>query len=115
MKKVKYTPDAADKLRDINRRILMVYGRDKAKTIVGKITNKIKALTQHENMGPAVEDVLGVESNYRYIYVYRNYIFYAIEEDCIRIINIYNEKEDFMWRLFGVDTTSQDTIDYWDE
>ena len=33
----------------------------------------------------------------------------------IRIINLYHEKEDFMWQLFGIDTTPQDTIDYWDE
>ena len=27
----------------------------------------------------------------------------------------YHEKEDFMWQLFGIDTTPQDTIDYRDE
>ena len=31
----------------------------------------------------------------------------------IRIINIYHEREDFMWLLFGIDTTPQETIDYW--
>ncbi|MBQ9927466.1 MAG: hypothetical protein IJO65_05770 [Lachnospiraceae bacterium] len=25
------------------------------------------------------------------------------------------KKEDFMWQLFGIDTTPQDTIDYWDK
>ena len=25
------------------------------------------------------------------------------------------EEEDFMWQLFGIDTTPQDTIDYWNE
>ena len=38
-----------------------------------------------------------------------------IEDKCIRIINLYHEKEDFMWHLFGVDTTPQETIDYWNE
>ena len=27
----------------------------------------------------------------------------------------YNEKEDFMWLLFGIDTTPQETLDYWGE
>ena len=49
------------------------------------------------------------------IYVSKNYVFYRIEEKYIRIINLYYEKEDFMWQLFGVDTTSQETIDYWNE
>ena len=40
---------------------------------------------------------------------------FIIQGDFIRVINIYNEKEDFMWLLFGVDTTPQETIDYWGE
>ena len=53
-----------------------------------------------------------VTSDYRYIFVSKNYMFYRIEDDCIKIINIYNEKEDFMWLLFGIDTTPQETIEY---
>lgn len=29
------------------------------------------------------------------------------------ILEIFNEKEDFMRQMFGVVTTSQETIDYW--
>ena len=43
------------------------------------------------------------------------YVLYDIENDAIRVINVYNEKEDFMWLLFGVDITPQETIDYWGE
>ena len=40
---------------------------------------------------------------------------YRIEDKYIRIINLYHEKQDFMWQLFGIDTTPQDMMDYWDE
>lgn len=30
-------------------------------------------------------------------------------------VNIYHEKEDFMWQLFRIDTTPQETIAYWKE
>ena len=50
-----------------------------------------------------------VVSDYRYIFVSGNYVFYRIEDKYIRIINLYHEKEDFMWQLFGIDTTPQDT------
>ena len=50
MKSIKYTPDAADKLRDIKREVSKQY-----------------------------------------------------------------EKEDFMWQLFGIETTPQETIEYWEE
>ena len=115
LKQIKYTPDAADKLRDINRSILLQYGEGTAKTVIGSITSAIRGLADYEQRGPSVEKIFGVPSEYRYLLVARNYIFYRIESDCIRIINIYNEKENFMWLLFGVDTTSQETIDYWEE
>ena len=115
MKQIKYAPDAADKLRAINRDILLQYGSQKSKIIMGKITGAIRGLADDEEMGPSVESMFGVSCDYRYLYVARNYVFYKAEDDCIRIINIYHEREDFMWLLFGIDTTPQETSDYWGE
>ena len=115
MKKIKYTPDAADKLRAIKCNISAKYGSKKANEIVSEITSSIRGLIENEKKGPSVEGMFGVPSDYRYLYVSKNYVFYDLEDEHIRIINIYNEKEDFMWLLFGVDTTSQETIDYWNE
>ncbi len=115
MKQIKYTPDAADKLRAINKSISTIYGKEKAKEVVGSITNSIRGLEENENIGVSVEKLFDIATNYRYIFVARNYVFYNVEDECIRIINIYNEKEDFMWQLFGIKTTSQETLDYWGE
>lgn len=115
MKKIKYTPDASDRLREINRSILSQYGSKKAKEILGTITGAIRDLGINEYKGPSVESMFDIPSDYRYLYVLKNYIFYRIDDDCIRIINIYNEKEDFMWLLFGIDTTPPETNDYWNE
>lgn len=115
MKQIKYTPDAAEKLRAINRAILNQYGSNKAKEIVSRITDAIRGIAENERKGPSVEKMFGVSSGYRYIFILKNYVFYSIESDCIRIINIYNEKEDFMRLLFGVNTTPKETIDYWEE
>lgn len=115
MKQIKYSPDAADKLRAINRGILLQYGSQKAKAIIGRITGTIRGLKDNEEIGPSVEEMLSVPCNYRYLFVAKNYVFYRVEEDCIRIINIYHERGDFMWLLFGIDTTPQETNDYWGE
>ena len=115
MKKIKYTPDVADKLRALKKAISQEYGSDKAKEIVKNITDAIRGLYDCEEKGPKVSKMFEVVSDYRYIFVSKNYVFYRIEEKYIRIINLYHEKEDFMWKLFGVDTTPQETIDYWNE
>lgn len=115
MKKIKYTPDAADKLRALKMAISQEYGSDSAKKIIKSITDAIRGLCDYEEKGPEVSKMFDVASDYRYIIVSKNYVFYRIEEKYIRIINLYHEKEDFMWQLFGVDTTPQETIDYWNE
>lgn len=113
MKKIKYSPDAADKIREINQGISEQYGTENAKKIVKGIIDAINDLSIFEMKGPALSDLFGIDTDYRYLYVKKNYIFYRIDDECIRIINIYNEKEDFIWKLFGIETTSQETIDYW--
>ncbi len=114
MKKIKYTPDAAEKLRNINKSIFEKYGSTVAKKVIGQIAEAIRGLAEYEQKGVSVEKMLGISSDYRYIYVSRNYVFYRIEDKCIKIVNIYNEKEDFMWQLFGIDTTPSETLEYWE-
>ena len=115
MKKIKYTPDVAEKLRALKMGISKEYGSDSAKKIVKSITDAIRGLCDYEEKGPELSKMFDVVSDYRYIFVSRNYVFYRNEDKYIRIINLYHEKEDFMWQLFGVDTTPQETIDYWNE
>lgn len=114
MKEIKYTPDAADKLRKIKSIITQEYGENTAKKIVKMITDAIKGLVLYEKKGKAVSEIFDIVTDYRCLFVSKNYIFYRIEDEYIKIINLYNEKEDFMWQLFGIDTTPQETIDYWE-
>lgn len=44
-----------------------------------------------------------------------NYVFYRLEEDKVFVTDIYNEREDFMWRMFRVNLRTQDSIDFWGE
>ena len=56
------------------------------------------------------------ESDYSYIFVEHNYFFYRLTaNETILILEMFHEKEDFMRKLFGIVTTSQETIDYWKE
>ena len=115
MKKIKYTPDAADKLRELKKSITQQYGSDKAKEIIKVITDAVRGLGDNEKKGPEVSQMFDIGTDYRYLYVSKNYILYRIEDEYIKIVNLYHERADFMWQLFGVDTTPRDTVDYWKE
>ena len=40
-------------------------------------------------------------------------MFYRIEADKIIIAEMFDDREDFMYKLFGISTRTQESIDYW--
>lgn len=115
MKELQYSPDAIEKLHKIKQDITVRYGIQKAKAVIGEMIKSFRDLQQFANKGMSVENFIGIPCDYRMLYVQHNYVFYRIEEDVVQITDIYNEREDFMWKLFGVKTTTQETKDYWGE
>ena len=105
--KIKYSPDARDRLKQIKN--------DAGTKVVGTITNGINNLKNTPKRCPSIENMLGIPSPYYFLHIEHNYVFYTVTKDKVVIVDIYNEKEDFMWKLFGVQTRLQDTDDYWNE
>ena len=113
--KLKYSPDARDKLCEIKKQIAMSHGVQVAARILSKIVKDIRGLQENPERGPSVEALLGIPSPYRFLHVEHNYVFYRLEEDTVFVTDIYNEREDFMWRLFRVNLRTQDSSDFWGE
>ncbi len=115
MKKLRYSPEAAEKLKSIKYEVEDTYGKEIARRVVGNMTKAFRRLQHFEKSGVSVERAIGIPCDYYMVYMEHNYGFYRITEDTVWIIDIFHEREDFMWRLFGVKTTSQETEDYWRE
>lgn len=85
----------------LQQHVTQKFGTDTANKVIREMTKSLRDLQQFENKGVSVEKVLGIPScDYRMLYVPHNYVFYQINADAIKITDIYNEKEDFMWKLF---------------
>ena len=85
------------------------------KDLVKKIMRSVRDLELFELKGIAVSDMYDIECDYRYFYTNYHYIFYRIEAEKIIIVEMFDEREDFMWKLFQIDTTSQETYLFWKE
>ena len=46
------------------------------------------------------------------VFVSYQYVFYRVDADIICIVNMYNEREDFMQKMFGIRTISQESGDF---
>lgn len=115
MKKLKYSPDYTEKMRELKKYLDFQFGENVRKKIIKEIGSRVRSLREYEQVGINVHDMYGVDTDCLCIFVAKNYVFYRIESNCIYVVNIYNEKEDFMMDLFGIKTTSQETEYYWGE
>lgn len=104
---IKYSPDASDRLRKIRQ--------EAGIKITTSITRAIRSLVDDPRKCPTVGSILDLKSPYHYLHIAHYYVFYRIDQEQIYISDIYNEREDFMWKMFGVKLRTQESIDYWGE
>lgn len=89
------------------------FGTDKAKIGVKEITSTVRQLEHFPEEGPRLGKLIDYPTDYRYLVVKPNYVFYRIEGDTVRIIRIFSERQDFLQILFGVSSVYEEGEEYW--
>ena len=113
MPKLIYTPKALDDLQGIKAYVAKQFGESKGKSCAKEITSTVKQLELFPGEGPCLEDLIEYPTDYHYLVIKPNYIFYRVESDTVRVIRILNEKQDFLQLLFGISSISEEGEDYW--
>lgn len=112
MKRLEYSPEAKEKLLDLRLKLTVEYGEAVAARVLTRLMRNIRDLTVFENRGVSLADLLGIESDYRYLYTEHNYVFYRVEQSSIKVVTILHEKQDFLQILFGIQTVSDEEDDW---
>lgn len=113
MKKIVYSPDYKEKLLELRRYLDFQFGADVRVRVLKELNTRIRMLQDHENSGISVREVYGIDCDYRCLYAVHNYVFYKADKKQIYIVNMYHEQEDFMKKMFGIETTIKEAEDYW--
>lgn len=114
-RKIVYSGIALSKRKAIKKDIKERYGKERADKFSEHITKSIAELKKFPELGISLRDKYDLDCDYYMLFIEHNYVIYRILDELILVLEIFNEKEDFMFQLFGVVTTSQETLDYWDE
>lgn len=115
MRKLVYSPIALSKRKKIKREVKERYGKGKADSVSNHISKVLADLKKFPDMGTSMREKYDLDCDYYVLFIAPNYFIYCILDDSIMILEIFNEKEDFMFQLFGIVTISQETLDYWKE
>ncbi len=114
-RKIVYSEIALSKRKAMKRDIKIKYGKERANKFSKRVSKMLSELKRFPQMGISMRNKYGLDCDYYMLFVEHNYFIYRIEDKVILILEIFNEKEDFMFQLFGIMTTSQETLDYWGE
>ena len=114
MPRLIYAPKALDDLQEVKAYVAKQFGGDKAKSCVKEITSTVRQLETFPEEGLSLEDLIEYPTDYHYLVVKPNYIFYRIDDDIVGIIRILNDKQDFLQILFGISSVSEDGEKYWE-
>ncbi len=115
MMKLDLSPESINDLQMTKAYITAEHGKNFAVKIVGNIMDSIGNLQLFPDVGISIFSRYGIECDYFYIVSNHNYVFYRKEGEYIKVIRVLNEKQDFMYILFGIKTTTQETEEYWEE
>lgn len=99
--KLLYRPAAIEDIESaadyIENRLKNPAAAEKLKTTLVK---KIALLKDNPCMGRKLSDKLEIESDYRFIIINKQIVFYEIHHDHIEIVRILDGRTDYMSRLF---------------
>lgn len=102
MPKLEFSPMALEDLQRIRNYIVTNWGENVANKILKKLTSDIRRLEEHPLLGVDLGKIIDVPTDYRYLFTEKNYVFYHLEFDKVRVVRVLNEQQDYMMHLFGI-------------
>ena len=97
--------------------LIEMQGKDKAERTFREIISAIANLGLFSDLGSNIKERFSVDcpDNWFLLYVNMNYFVFSKTDSLITILKMYNNRQDFINDLFGVEMRSQESKDYWGE
>ena len=115
MRKIIYTPDFRERLVQLRDDLDLKYGQETRRKILAEIDQHIKHLKKYPFLGISVREMYGIDCDYYFIHTTKNVIFYEVGDQEIKILNMYNEREDYIIKFLGRRVKLQEKGTVWPE
>ena len=101
MKSVLFTPDAAEDIIGTRNYIADVLKNpEAADRLVQKLMDNAADLSDNPEIGMKLSSRFGIETDYRYLVMDKYIIVYRIDDSNVRIIRVFNGRQDYLTNLF---------------
>lgn len=112
---LEYSQIVRRKLKSLKLYLAEQYGEDFAKKAVKRITDRARELQKNPDLGVDLSVKYEIDTDFRELLVNHNHLFYYKDSNTVIVAEMFGEKEDFMYKLFGISGRTQESIDYWGE
>ncbi len=115
MKKIDLSPEALNDLEILKEDLDTNYGEALEKKILRGIFSDLRILEEYPDSGSMeMFRKYGIDTDYAYLVTHKNYAFYRVDGDFVKIIRILDTRRDVIYTLFGIKTV-EDYNDCWNE
>ena len=118
MYEIIYSPVVQEKLAVLKSKLTGLCGEKAGMKQLWAVINGFEVRLTFSNTGIPIKTIYDVEEKcekYHIIYSHKNYFLYYIEGNTVNVMEMYDEREDFARTMFGIISTAQEMLDYWDE
>ena len=118
MYEIIYSPTVQEKLEALKVKLVELCGENVGKKRFIEVIDGFEIRLTFSNTGIPIKTMYDVETEFEHyfiIYSHKNYFLYYIDSDKVYVMEMYDEREDFARTLFGIATTSIETLEYWNE
>lgn len=111
MYKLEYAPRAMDDMARVKEYITLQHGANVARRSLRRLTSSARRLEKFPEEGPSLEALILVPTDYRYLYIRPNYLFYRIEGNYVKVVRVLSEQQDYLQILFGITAVTDELKD----
>ena len=104
-------------MADLKAKLIAIQGEEKGLKTLKNILDAVDNLGRFASIGKNIKDTYNVEcpENWFLLYVNKNYFIFSKSEAKITVLKMYDNKQDFIYDLFGIEMRSKESIDFWGE
>ena len=117
MRTVIYSDVVKSKLKSLKDRLIVIQGVKKGTKTISSMVSILDNLGEFADTGISIREKFDVDcpSNWYLLYCNRNYFIYSKSDKQINILEMYDNRQDFMNELFGIEMRSFESISFWGE
>ena len=115
MRQVEISQIVRKKMIALKEYLLERFDEKAANKAMMSLVNVMDSLGLFPEKGVSISNIYNLDTDYYYLFSTHNYLVYRFDEKTVTILQMFDERQDFMKTLFGVSGRTQESIDYWGE